>query len=301
MAFSVLSPGAIRSEILARAVGTRVLLAPSTWGASRPVTVSDGLVHSRSTLEPEPMNSTPSAIPDSARSRSTGYSTSAAEPVCSPSTATLPRVVVQAGEEAAQGHQRVGHEAAPHPGVDGVGEGADADVDPDEAAQAGGQRGDADVPVAAVGDHDHVGAEVVTVLGEQVGEGVGADLLLALDEHGDPDVEVVAEGADRGEVGHDAGLVVGSAAGVEAAVALGRLERSGVPRRVVVLGLDVVVGVEQHGRLARRRRLARQHGGAPAVLPGADDADVLEGLRTEQLGHGLGAALHLPGPRRDRH
>jgi hypothetical protein len=72
IALSVVSPGAIRKEILARALGTRVLLAPSTLGASIPVTVSDGLVHSRSTAEPEPMNSTPAATPDSARRRSAG-------------------------------------------------------------------------------------------------------------------------------------------------------------------------------------------------------------------------------------
>ena len=72
IALSVVSPGAIRSEILARALATRVLLAPSTLGASRPVIVSDGLVQSRSTAEPEPMNSTPGAMPDSVRSRSAG-------------------------------------------------------------------------------------------------------------------------------------------------------------------------------------------------------------------------------------
>ena len=69
---AVVSPGAIRSESLARAVAVRVLLAPSTLGASRPVMVSEGWVQSRSTAEPWPMNSTPGAMPDSARSRSAG-------------------------------------------------------------------------------------------------------------------------------------------------------------------------------------------------------------------------------------
>ena len=71
-ALAVVSPGAIRRLILARAEATRVLLAPSTWGASRPVTVSDGLVHSRSTAEPSPIHCTPGSAPDSARSRSSG-------------------------------------------------------------------------------------------------------------------------------------------------------------------------------------------------------------------------------------
>jgi hypothetical protein len=72
MAFSVVSPGAIRSEILARALGTSVLLAPSALGASSPMTVSAGFVHSRSTAVPEPMNCTPAAIPDSTSRRSRG-------------------------------------------------------------------------------------------------------------------------------------------------------------------------------------------------------------------------------------
>ena len=97
-----------------------------------------------------------------------------------------------------------------------MGERADLDVEPDQAAQAGGQGRDADVPVAAVGDHDHVGAQLVEVLLQQRREAVGADLLLALDEHHDVDREVVAVDPQRAEVGGDAGLVVGGAAGVEA-------------------------------------------------------------------------------------
>ena len=71
--------------------------------------------------------------------------------------------------------------------------------------------------------------ELVLVLLEQRREGVGADLLLALDEHDTLTGSVVAVHPDRAEVGDDAGLVVGGAAAVEAVAALGRLERRGVP------------------------------------------------------------------------
>ncbi len=173
-----------------------------------------------------------------------------------------------------------------------MGEGADLDVDADQAAQAGGEGGDADVPVAAVGDHDDVGAELLEMLLQQRREAVGADLLLALDEHHDVDRQVVAVDAEGAEVGGDAGLVVGGAAGVEPAVALGRLERRGVPVGVVVLRLHVVVGVEQDRRRAvAGRLLVRDDGRAAAV--GAGDLDV-EPLGGEQVAHGLGAALHLP-------
>ena len=71
-ALAVVSPGARRSEIRARALGTRVLEEPSTLGASRPMIESDGLVQSRSTAEPAPIHSTPAVAPDSARSRASG-------------------------------------------------------------------------------------------------------------------------------------------------------------------------------------------------------------------------------------
>ena len=251
-ALAVVSPGAIRIEIRQRAAGTRVLLAPATLGASRPVIESAGLVQSRSTVEPSPIQPIAGTAPDSARSRSSGYSTSAAGPACRPVDRDVAAVVVQRRDQPGEGHQRVGDEPAPHAGVHGVGQRADLDVHPDQAAQAGRQGGDADVPVAGVGDHDDVGAQVVEVLLQQRGQGLGADLLLALDEEDDVDRQVVAEDPQRGQVGGDAGLVVGRAAAVEPVAALGRLERRAVPVGVVVLGLDVVVGVEQHGRRARR-------------------------------------------------
>jgi len=203
----------------------------------------------------------------------------------------VPAVVVEAGDQAAQRDERIRDKAAPHAGVDGVGERADLDVDADQAAEARGQGGDADVPVAGVGDDDDVGAQPALVLLEQRGERVGTDLLLALDEHRDVHGQLGAEDPQRAEVRGDAGLVVGGATGVQAAVALGRLERRRVPLGVVVLGLDVVVGVEQHRRRALGSPLVGDDGrGAPL---GADDVDGLEVLVAEELGDGLGAALDL--------
>ncbi len=128
---------------------------------------------------------------------------------------------------------------------------------------------------------------------QQRREGVGADLLLALDEHRDAHREVVAEDPQRAEVGHDAGLVVGGAAAVEPVAALGGLERRAVPVGVVVLGLHVVVGVEQHRGRAVRAGLVGDHRGRPAV--GAHDVDRREPLGAEQGGDRLGTALHLAG------
>ena len=98
-----------------------------------------------------------------------------------------------------------------------------------------------------------------------------AGLLLALDEDRDADGQAARVRAQRGDVGHDAGLVVGGAATVEAPVALGRLERRRVPVGVVAGGLHVVVGVERHRRRALGPVDVADDGRPPAL---DDDLDV---------------------------
>ena len=144
--------------------------------------LSAGLVQSRSTTEPAPIHSTPAVAPDSARSRCLGVDDVGGGAAVESVDGDVAGVVVQRRDEPAEGDQRVGDEAAPHAGVDGVGERADLDVGADQAAQAGGEGGLADVPVAGVGDHDDVGGEPVLMGREQRRQGLGADLLLPLDE-----------------------------------------------------------------------------------------------------------------------
>jgi hypothetical protein len=57
----------------------------------------------------------------------------------------------------------------------------------EDTAQRGGQRRHADAPVGGVGDHDHVGGDLVAMLDEQPFERLGAELLLTLDEDHDAD------------------------------------------------------------------------------------------------------------------
>ena len=83
------------------------------------------------------------------------------------------------------------------------------------------------------------------MLAEQRFEGLGAELLLALDEHDDADRKLVAERPQRRDVRHHARLVVGGAPRVEATVALDRLERVGLPLREVAARLDVNAVVER--------------------------------------------------------
>jgi len=93
---------------------------------------------------------------------------------------------------------------------------------------------------------------------DDVAEVDAPGLLLALDDPLDRDRQFavpVAQGMDRGEARRDAALVVCGAAGVELAVALGRLERRRVPQIQRAGRLHVVVIVEQ-----------QREGGAPVLL-----------------------------------
>ena len=235
----------------------------------------------------------PGTAPDSARSRSSGYSTSAAGPECRPATATLPRsscsVEIRRARVISESGTRPPHMPEWTAWVR-VRTSTSIRTRPRRLMVRAG------TPMSQlprVGDHDDVGAEVVEVLLQQRREAVGADLLLALDEEHHVDRQVVAEDPQRREVGGDAGLVVGGAAAVEPVAALGRLEGRGVPVGVVVLGLDVVVGVEQHGRCALRPGLVRDHRRRASVGGGDPDRAPL-GL--QQRGHGLGAASYLRQP-----
>ncbi len=145
----------------------------------------------------------------------------------SPATATSPRLVVQGRQQPAQRGQRVRDRAAEHAGVHRPLERADLDDEVDEPAQAGGERRHVDRRVARVGDDDDVAAQRVAVLGEQRRQRRRADLLLALEEQHDADRRPAAEGPQHGEVHEHAGLVVGGAAAVQPAVALGRPRRAG--------------------------------------------------------------------------
>ena len=98
----------------------------------------------------------------------------------------------------------------------------------------------------------------------------GAGFLLALEEERDAEAEVLAQHAGHGrvggDVGHDAGLVVGGAAAVEPPVALDGGRTARCPTAPVAGGLHVVVRVQQDRRLAvARRDGVRRRRGRPGV------------------------------------
>ena len=169
-----------------------------------------------------PISSTPGHIPASPASTAGSTSGAADVPRDQPRHGDVAGVVVQRREQPAQPGQRVGDGAAEHARVHRMREHPHLDGEVDQPAQARGERRDVHGGVGRVGDDDDVGAEQVDVLGEQRGQGRRADLLLALDEQHDADRRPTVEGPQHREVHQHAGLVVGGAASVEAAVALGR-------------------------------------------------------------------------------
>ena len=238
----------LRTLTLARADAISVLLASATRVASIARTASAGFIQIRSTTLPSPSSSTPGS--------SAGLRLDPVERVvqvgCLAGHQALDgdvaRLVVQRRQQPAHRRQRVRDEAAPHPRVHRVVERLELDDAVDQAPQRRRQCRSADVPVDRVGDHDHVAAQQLLVLVEQCRQGRRTDLLLALDEHRHADGEIIAEGTDRGQVRGDTRLVVGRTAREQAAVALGRLERLGVPVGAFAGRLDVVVRVEQDRR-----------------------------------------------------
>ena len=164
---------------------------------------------------------------------------------------------------------RIGHRSPEHARVRSVGEGVDAQVERDRAAECHRDRRRLEVPVRRVRDDDRVGGEQFAVLTQEVRERLRQVLLLALDEQRDAEVEVGSEHLgqrpDGTDVRHDAGLVVGGAATVEPVASLRRLERRRIPVLLAAGRLHVVVGVQQHGRAAVAGRAVRDDRGKPQL------------------------------------
>ena len=236
-ALAVLSPGAIRSERNARACGTSVLLAPCAAGASMPVTLSEGLVQSRSTIGPfadpaDALGGCPDfsralGAPDTRRSAA-----AAADPVRS--TATLPASSCSVASSRAQRHQGVGHDAAPHAGVDTVVERA-APRRTSAPGRAGlvVERGLRRCPSCrSRRSRSRPPRASSPAWLNSAGSAVGADLLLTLHDDLDPSPagpSPKTRSAPR--CAATPGLVVGRAASVQAFASFGRLEGRAVPSR----------------------------------------------------------------------
>ena len=216
-----------------------------------------------------------------------------------PSIATSPCSSTIDASSRARRHRRVRHRAARHPRVQRALECREHDVAPGETAERVGQAGSADAPVARVGEDEHVGSEVIGVLGQEGEQVRGAHLFLSFDQQ----FHVAGKRAggvearlDHRSVRDRARLVVGTAPAVEAAVVCRGLERVRLPAVLVPGRLHVVVRIEEDrrhvvspaprrvGPLGDHRRWAARNGGL---------AHRLEPARLEVRRRRVGRVLHV--------
>ena len=162
-------------------------------------------------------------------------------------------VVLSLGEEFDEAIDGVGRGSAVEAGVEVAAGSGGFDFHVNEAAETDGEGGQTGGVEGGVRDESDVGFELLRVFGDELGDGLAADLLFAFDQEFDIEGEGAAEfaeGFDGLDVGVELALVVGRTAGVDVAVGDDRLKGRGVPEFEGVGGLDVVVAVAEDGGLA---------------------------------------------------
>ena len=200
-------------------------------------------------------------------------------------------IVVQLRDHPRESRDRVRDGATEGPAVLCLIQHTDLDHAVGDATDARRDRGDARPVVPGVADHRHVGTEQIRVPPHELGEVGGGAFLLALDQELHRDGHVAGERPKRCGVDHDPRLVVGGASPVQAAVANLGFERRRVPLLERAFRLDVVVGVQEHGRralgpvdLAEDRRMP------PVEL---QEPGVRHPRRVEDVARGFGRRPHV--------
>ncbi len=161
-----------------------------------------------------------------------------------------------------------------------------------DSTQAVGDGRNAGGELAAVAHHDAIAGQPVAVFGKIVFQCPAADLLLALDEELEIHRQPAFDGNPRlgaFDVREHLAFVVRRAAGIEFAVATGRLEGGGSPLFHRIGRLHVVMAVDQgrrgaghRGRLGVDQRMARRRdhlGGKPKF--------------SKLIGHPIGGSVHV--------
>src|SRR5215217_1304707 len=205
-------------------------------------------------------------------------------------------LVLEPGQQRHQLGQGVG-DGAPEGARVQVGRGgAQVDLEVDEPAHGRDQRRHVLGDHPGVGDTDQVTGQPVGVLAQERVDRRRPRLLLALDEELDVDRQAPVGGQqmpDGRDLEVDLALVVGGAAGVQVAVAHGRLERRGGPLLQRVGRLHVVVAVHGDRRLLGPGPQPLAVHGRLAALGGQDLG--VEPGRLHQSGQVLGRAADVAG------
>ncbi len=180
----------------------------------------------------------------------------------------------------------------------------DDDLEVGQPFEAVGDRRHAGGELAGVGDDRVVAGQLVAVGGDVSFETRAADLLFPLDQHLDVDRQRAGRlepGLHRLEVGEHLALVVGGPARIEVAVADGRLERGRQPGPERLGGLDVVVPIDEEGRLAGRVQALGIDEGVPRGLDEVGVEATGPEVVADELGRatGVGVVVRLGADGRD--
>ena len=146
-----------------------------------------------------------------------------------PGIAISPLSVGERREHFRKRHRRIGNRAAPHSGVNRLGERAHFDFDADQAAERDCERGNAAIEIARIRQHENVRVEHLAMGFQELLEVRASDFFFAFDDDFHVDRKLahgLQESIDRSAVNDHAGFVVRGAATVEARAARARLSRS---------------------------------------------------------------------------
>ena len=124
----------------------------------------------------------------------------------------------------------------------------------DDAAKSDADGGQARREHFRVADEGGVGLQVRRFGGNELFDEFAADLFFAFQQHADVDGQLSVFGHELGEgldLDPDLPFVVDGAAGIDVFIANGRLEGGGDPFVQRIGGLNIVVAIEEEGRLAR--------------------------------------------------
>ena len=170
--------------------------------------------------------------------------------------------VGDAGDELAERIDRVGHGAAEVARMEVAVGAGHFDLPVRQPAQTRSQRGRLGAHHAGVRDEDHVRPEQLAMRLAEGDERFRPDLLLALEDelHVAMHRACVQGRLEALGLDHGLALVVVSAAGIDASVANGGLERLALPKLQRLGGHDVVMPIDEHrGQVGRHDALGVDH------------------------------------------
>ena len=202
-------------------------------------------------------------------------------------------VVVQSGDDVAEGEHGIVNRAAKRSGVEFVWRPEDLDLSPQAPTLGIADRGAVGGQHARIGDHGGIGAERMFVSGDEGVQVGAADLFFSFEDafhihgQGATGLQVGFEGLD---VGEELAFVIGGAAAMEIVVPDDGRKRRVPPLVPGFTGKDVVVAVDNEGGAACS---VQPRGVDDRVAGGGNDANTVQPYLLQMPGKPTGTTLDV--------